>query len=93
MLNFIFIRAQIFQNLQLDRSTHHSASQNMINCLLNIFIRAQIFSNFQLDRSTHHSASQDVLEVKTMLLRLTRILQQVEKDEDGCCEDKDKEDV
>ena len=33
--------------------------------------------NVQLDRSTHHSASQDVLEVKTMLLRLTRILQQV----------------
>ena len=35
------------------------------------------YRNVQLDRSTHHSASQDVLEVKTMLLRLTRILQQV----------------
>ena len=31
----------------------------------------------QLDRTTHHSASQDVLELKTMLLRLTRLLHQV----------------
>jgi len=44
---------------------------------------SSVSSVLMLDRSTHHSASQDVLEVKTMLLRLTRILQQQVSREEG----------
>jgi len=44
---------------------------------------SSVSSVLMLDRSTHHSASQDVLEVKTMLLRLTRILQQQVSKEEG----------
>eukprot|EP00092_Neocalanus_flemingeri_P064882 GFUD01078809.1.p1 GENE.GFUD01078809.1~~GFUD01078809.1.p1 ORF type:complete len:291 (+),score=87.21 GFUD01078809.1:120-992(+) len=44
-----------------------------------------VSSQVQLDRSTYHSASQEVLEVKTMLLQLRRVLEQVE---DGDSKDK-----